>query len=202
VAESYVEEVFRLLARDKALPKNQFERRVDPLLAPFLADILTSWLGGKVVPVVAEFPLKKPDNNQSTNVDHLYAQHGGKDVPPGWVFVELKTDAASVKPNQIDTYLAAIDRGMPALLKDLDNIAAATLAKSKYAELVKRLAPFADLSGPITLVVLAPGPIPSVQQRIDGHGVVHTFSELTDLEVSRHPAEWALFKQRVLPCLT
>jgi hypothetical protein len=37
---TYLDEVFTLLASDKLLPKNQFERRVDPLLAPFMSEVL------------------------------------------------------------------------------------------------------------------------------------------------------------------
>lgn len=47
-----------------------------------------------MIHVVSEFPLKRPDNNQCTNVDHLFLLPGNAK----WLFVELKTQGAT-RPN-------------------------------------------------------------------------------------------------------
>jgi hypothetical protein len=191
--------VFELVARDKSLPKNQFERRIDPLLARFLSEILTNWFGGDVVPVVAEFPIKKATNNRSTNVDHLFAQRGSENVEPAWVFVELKTDRSSFRPQQLQTYLNAMARGMPALLDDIGLIASATQAKAKYTALVERFAPYDVVDLPIQLVMLAP--TMTGKSVLPSSVIVHSFDELSSLRLERHGAEWTLFQKLVLPAL-
>src|SRR3954464_12722485 len=69
---SFLVEYFQLLADYRVLPKYQLERRLDAVIALLLPEVLRELKGWDVESVTPEFPLKKPDNNQSTNVDHLY----------------------------------------------------------------------------------------------------------------------------------
>ena len=47
-AEAYLREVFTTLLENKALPKYQFERRIDIFLNVFLAEIVSKLLGGSM----------------------------------------------------------------------------------------------------------------------------------------------------------
>lgn len=193
----YVKTVFRLVARDKALPKYQFERRVDALLAPFMEELLTKRYGDPVTAVVAEFPLKKHHSYQSTNVDHVFVRTTPGLIDP-WIFFELKTDTRSIKDDQLARYLAAMKRGMSELVKDVDAIAARTRYKRKYAETVKRFSELTQLGDGIRLVVLSPTPIFGIAA---DHVDVWLFNDLKDEELGAYSEEWVLFKQIVLPML-
>lgn len=197
VDQSYVETVFRLLARDKALPKYQFERRVDALLAPFMEELLTKRYGDPVKAIVAEFPLKRQGDFRSTNVDHLFVRTSPGVLDP-WIFFELKTDPRSIKDAQLVAYVAAMNRGMAQLVKDLDAIAGRTQFKRKYAETVKRLSNSTALADGIRLLVLSPTPIPSVTP---DKGDVWLFGDLSDEDLETYSEEWGLFKRFLLPVL-
>jgi len=184
--------VLRSLVDFKSVPKYQFERRIDAFIAVFLPDILDALIGGTHELVTPEFPLKKAINNQSTNVDYLLLRRSPAGVR--WVFFELKTDAGSFKHEQLATYRSAVQRGTAALLRDLDQIVAATAAGWKYANLSERLRPHRGARG-IDIVYLAPQSV-----ALDGsHEHAFTFDDLAELELRRHPEAWALFKQIVLP---
>ena len=88
----YLIEIVHVIHKDRHIPKYQFERHVDSLLVPFLPEILAYGLGGVFQVVASEFPLKKLDNNQSTNADALLHQSGPEDQAGTWWLFELKTD--------------------------------------------------------------------------------------------------------------
>jgi len=191
----FLEEVFRVLIENKALPKYQFERRVDVLLSVFLPEALSRLLEGDVRIVAPEFPIKKEGNNQSTNVDYVLFKHAEKPEDERWIFLELKTDRGSVDQDQVDIYQSAIRQGMPALLRDLNAIRAATKAKDKYDALLAR---FKGLPAdrPIELIYLAPSGQMNLNLR--GVGRALTMETLANLDLERYPAEWRLFRERVL----
>ena len=138
------------MAANKALPKYQFERRIDALLAVLLPDLLGQLLSTEVTFVVPEFPLKKGTSNQSTNIDHVYFDKRGR-----WIFVEIKTDARSVSQKQIDIYVEAKSKGMEVLVDQIHKIRAATKQRSKYDTLLERLGGY-PVDAPIDLLYLAP----------------------------------------------
>jgi hypothetical protein len=70
----FLQDLMASMAINKALPKYQFERRVDAMLALFLPGIFSNLLKWKVSTVVPEFPIKSLDNNQTTNVDYLSSE--------------------------------------------------------------------------------------------------------------------------------
>jgi hypothetical protein len=191
----FLSDLFGVLARNKPLPKYQFERRVDIFLTMFLEEIFYELFGWQVELVVPEFPLKKADNNQSTNVDHLLFRHGDEER---WLFFELKTDRLSVRDNQMAIYREAMDKGMLALIEDLSPIRKATHARNreKYDLLVERLTVF-PLNRPIELVYLAPSPVAMLN---DGEHSV-TFAQLYDLELKRYPEVWELVRTVILPAI-
>lgn len=191
----FLEEVFRTLIDNKALPKYQFERRVDIFLSVFLPEALSRLLGGDVRIVAPEFPLKKADNNQSTNVDYVLFKHAERPEEERWIFLELKTDRASVDQGQVDIYHEAIRVGMSSLLRDLNAIRDATKAGAKYDALLAR---FKGLPAdrPIDLIYLAPSG--NLNLNLRGVGRALTLDTLANLELERHAAEWRLFRERVL----
>lgn len=194
---TYLEAVFTLVARDKALPKYQFERRIDAMLAPFMEELLSTWLDGPVVAVAPEFPLKRPHNFQSTNVDHVYLSRKNSEPRP-WIFFELKTDKRSVSEPQLLTYRAAMDSGMTALRTDLGKIALRSRSRLKYELLIERFTHHVGLGDGIQLVVLSPAPIPAVKEHFPADGQVRLFKDLLSVEVERYPDEWTLFKKHVI----
>lgn len=89
-------------------PKLQVERVIGPILTIFIEDLINELLNPtgeadrRVRLVGPEWPLKKTENDQSTNVDWLMLQPGTHTV----VLVELKTDAGSRNSEQLDRYRA------------------------------------------------------------------------------------------------
>jgi len=186
--ETYLEVLFRSLANDKALPKFQFERRIDAILRVFLPELLSKRFGGEVVVVVPEFPLKKADSNQSTNVDYLMFRKAPVPSEERWLFLELKTDSGSIRPEQLATYRAAMAKGMRRLVAEIQPIADASVARRKYAVLQSRLDGY-PLDRPLELIVLAP----RREDVVDTDARTHflTFQDLADLHVEHFQEEWA-----------
>lgn len=196
--ENFVYELFTGMARNKPLPKYQLERRVDAILNVFLPDLLQAVYGWKIDIVAPEFPLKKPDNNQSTNLDYLLFRHGDTHITASWLFFELKTDTASIKDSQIGSYLAAVKKGMKQLFSDVETIALSPSAdKQKYGKLLDRFAGY-PLDAPLEMIYLSPSdpkiPDPAVH--------VLLFSQLKDVQLTRHSEAWDLFRSIVLPVLS
>lgn len=95
----------RLIA-NKSYPKYQFERASEVFFAPFIEEWLGDQLSCDMSLVAMEFPLKKEQNNQSTNADYLlYSDE------PRWWLVEMKTDLNSLRSTQVCAYRAALNSG-------------------------------------------------------------------------------------------
>ena len=181
--QTFLASLFASMAANKALPKYQFERRFDAMLAVLLPDLLGQVLSTDVTFVVPEFPLKKASSNQSTNVDHVYFDRRGR-----WIFAEIKTDAGSISHEQIAAYAAAAKRGMSALLQDILTIQSATTERAKYSALLGRLDGY-PASAPIDLLYL--GPSASVLSPTSGMRVV-TYRQLAALPHRVYPDVWNL----------
>lgn len=190
---SFLLPLFQQMAADKGLPKYQFERRVDAILAVLLPDLLSQLDDGDVRYVVSEFPLKKVTGNQSTNVDHVYFDHKAE----RWLFCELKTDAASVRDDQISIYIDAVKVGMPALVDGVYAIRAATLQPGKYTALLQRVAAL-PLERPMSLTYLAPG----LGQKVLASSVrLLSYAQLAEMDHRVYPEAWDLFRSVLLPVL-
>ena len=99
MTKDFLEPLFNLLVANKEFPNYQAERRIDIFINYFVEKILSSYLEKETVFVCPEFPLKKTNTNQSTKLDYLCKTKNEI------VFVELKTDASSLKTEQADIYL-------------------------------------------------------------------------------------------------
>lgn len=193
----YLIEIVHVIHRDRHIPKYQFERHVDSLLVPFLPEILAQRLGGTFQVVASEFPLKKLDNNQSTNADALLHQRNSAEQPDTWWLFELKTDPQSVSADQLQPYARACDRCMQDLVDDLETIAHASKAKLKYPVVRDLLsAAGASFDAAVRLVYLSPRPVPQLEKIPGSIGIV--FEELLDLELESRPAAWRLVRDHLL----
>ena len=193
----YLIEIVHVIHKDRHIPKYQFERHVDSLLVPFLAEILAHRLGGAFQVVASEFPLKKRDNNQSTNADALLHQTSPGDNTGTWWLFELKTDPRSVSPAQLEPYARACQRRMQDLVDDLEKVARASNAKQKYPGVRDLLtAAGASFDAPVRLVYLSPHPVPQLEM-IPG-SIAIVFDALLDLELESRPAAWRLVRDHLL----
>jgi hypothetical protein len=193
-ALAFLTEVFDLLVANKQLPKYQFERRVDIFVNVFLEDVLGALFGGTYQLVVPEFPLKKDDDCNSTNVDYLLF-HTTPEGHEKWVFLELKTAAGSIGPKQLAVYRRSVERGMPALMRDLPLIRERTKARAAYDELALRLSAFPH-DRPIEIIYLAPVAMNEAELGPGGRSV--TFEQLRTVEIGHHPEVWRMFRDSVL----
>ena len=191
----FLRDLLASMAANKVLPKYQFERRVDAMLALFLPGIFQELYGWNAEVVVPEFPIKKANNNQTTNVDYLLFRKGEAGHPAAWIFFELKTDSGSYSGSQLAIYQRARERGMAALRDDLNRVLAATQAKAKYRELLRRIDRY-PVDTPIEIVYLLPGKPPARETE-----KVHLigFQDLEGVELSAYSDAWKLFKQEILP---
>jgi len=99
----FIANIFKLVVENKRFPSYQAERRIDIFINFFLDKILEAhYPGSKVTFIAPEFPLKKPENYQSTNVDYLCLRQEGSFRE--LIFVELKTDPESFSPKQYEIY--------------------------------------------------------------------------------------------------
>ena len=151
---TFLENLFKLLKTNKDFPNYQAERRIDIFINYFLTEMLTNYLGKKVEFVCPEFPLKKENTNQSTKLDYLCKT---KDEI---VFVELKTDASSLKTEQASIYLKS---SWTQCLLDLKSIYAAVKNKEhrkKYDVLMATIntIELSEENTPLKILYISPLP--------------------------------------------
>lgn len=137
-SEISLEGVLALLDRWRHLPAYQLERRADVLFALFLPEVLGTYFGISVNPLlIPEFPIKKEGDNQSKKVDYFAVQ---ANEPAGQAFlVELKTDMASWREEQDEYLREAVSGGLKKLVLGILDICRATDAWKKYVHLLKLL---------------------------------------------------------------
>lgn len=132
----------KLIENGRRIPKVQVERAVGPILGFFLDHAISHLLGSKVVTLAAEFPLKKPGNSQSTNIDWLmYDQHKGE-----LVLLELKTESGSFRSEQFEIYLALANEECPwaRMKKDFRAIRDVSVHRGKYEYVEKEIEKVVD----------------------------------------------------------
>jgi hypothetical protein len=176
-----IESVFDRLDQWRLLPQYQLERRSDIFFSFYLVDALNKFAGLDVrEPLVPEFPVlnrlinDKVANSTSFKIDYLApaAKPGGSPV-----FVELKTDEASLKYEQIIKTCKAMACGIDRLASDVVDLYRATDAKSrpKYGRLLLQLKevgvleiPGGDLSRAVPVLMdAAPGQVVVVKPAAD-----------------------------------
>ncbi len=205
-ADAYLAEALQRLVANKQLPKYEFERAVDAFLGVFLPDIV-SWAlgeGGSVQLVAQEFPLKKKESNQSTNVDYVLHSSAPGDRP--WVFLELKTDTSSANDAQARIYAERLDdTTMEELLTEVVAIQGVSKKSEKYAALLERFEPHRPIVGLVRVVYLTPKPQdassllpksspPELVEKFGHMLTCRSFPELLTVDLTTHPQAWALFR--------
>ncbi len=185
-ASKFLHDILDKLVEFKALPKYQFERRVDIFLVPFLPRILEKTLKveGPIELVVPEFPLKRDDDYMSRNADYLL--YDGTQGKERWILFELKTDSEYENPKQIARYREAKKSCMPKLIEDVRCIRRSKSDHDrrtcqKYDKLLELLDKYKDhYDHPIHIVYLSPKPLDDELEGPDEHSV--TFQSLLDLD--------------------
>lgn len=210
--DSYLEEALKNLVASKKLPKYQFERCVDAFLGVFLPEIVGATLGSRSVKLVAqEFPIKKAGSNQSTNVDYVL-NIGGRGPRP-WVFLELKTDPASMKDSQALIYAKRLgDATMTELLADVVQIQGVSSKVSKYQALLDLFPPMEAIRGSVQVVYLTPGETSAAEllpptasddlvSRFAANLTCISFGDLERMNLTKFPDAWSLFRTKVVPAV-
>lgn len=130
-----IERVFERLDQWRLLPQYQLERRSDIFFSFYLVEALNKLNGIEVrEPLVPEFPVlnrlinDKIANNTSFKIDYLAPAAESEGSP---VFVELKTDDASLKTAQIEKTCKAMACGIGRLASEVVGLYRATDAKSR-----------------------------------------------------------------------
>lgn len=143
--EKSIDQVFKNLDDWRHLPSYQLERRADIFFSLYLKEVLEKELDVELFEeLIPEFPLRigsyeiaNEKSNQSKKIDYLAVSKDHKRV----FLVELKTDEASIGPNEI--YLEkARTAGFAKLMQGVLAIRNASLAHGKYdclMELLERL---------------------------------------------------------------
>ncbi len=136
------------------LPSYQLERRADLFFSLYLPEVLEAKLGYPIMPqLIPEFPVRigtiypHIPIDKSYKIDYVALSQSRQDA----VFVELKTESLSRRPEQDAYLLAAQEVGMNGLLEGLLSICKATNSKRKYCCLLDLLADMDLLSTPESL---------------------------------------------------
>lgn len=133
----FVNKIVEQIKEDYMTPKYKAEVSLDTLISIFIDGVINQYLynnqqlSEKVVSISKEFPLKKMINDQSKNIDFLYAN---KNV---LYIVELKTTSKSYDKEQLKEYINVAKRvekeGNAAfLLRDYETIMNKTTQSKKY----------------------------------------------------------------------
>jgi hypothetical protein len=126
----------------------------------------------------------------TVNVDYLLSLER-TDSERAWVFLELKTDAASFKENQAALYLAARERGMGGLLEDILFVSTRPSAPEAKYERLRASLPSPDVApSPILVVYLGPTSAQGAATRwVDAAGR-HLDRYFTLTEFAGMPLDW------------
>ncbi len=128
-----IKQLFDQLDEWRCLPDYQMERRADLYFLLYLPEVLETELHVPIRPVVIpEFPIKQVDSNRSDKVDYLAATADGRKL----MFVELKTDCNSTRPEQFEYLCRGAQKTGAELLDDLRTIRKASKARFKYDALI------------------------------------------------------------------
>lgn len=189
------------------IPKVQVERVVSPILSMFVAEALTkkfennNSLRGKYELVCMEFPLKKPENSQSTNIDFLLVNTTTLSI----VFLEIKTDSRSIDRNQLEIYLKLRDEvkefGGGFLLRNLSEIAGRSARGNKYLFLQNMIAPYKRTiidSSELKIIYLVPKVLKSRLVAENNIDAVFSFADLPNNVDGELAEEWRIIKESLV----
>jgi hypothetical protein len=184
---TFLEEIFSLLKRNKLLPNYSAERRIDIFINFYLEEILNHFLGSDSIKfILPEFPLKKENNNQFTQIDYVCFDTKKRII----YFVELKTDENSVKPLQYATYNSYTNWSR--CFNEFKTIKEVPHRKKIYIEKYKKANEILETNGlcgidcPIKIVYISPikFPAPNIS--------IITFEQLMHFTPNKYQDEWKL----------
>lgn len=202
---SFVEILMDCIMEGVMIPKVQIERAVGPILSMFLEDVLTETfrddpdLSGSLAMICPEFPLKKPGNKQSTNIDWLMYNTERKQL----LFVELKTSDTSVDATQNAIYLVKQEtirnNGGSFLIEDMEQLMGSSTESGKYRYLLeKKVAPFRTEIASCSdarIVYLVPK---SIEHKVKGRADrVLSFATLSKFNPGPFAKEWSIIQSQL-----
>jgi hypothetical protein len=199
-------EVIALLQKWRAQPGYQLERRVDALLAPFLAAFLEKRFGegASVELVTSELPIPKsllakatggaPEKPRRDHVsaDFLLLRHR---PDPAWILLELKTDMGSRDDREDANYLAVAGKTMRQVLAALRSAKKGTSFVREYGKQAWAVGAHRYPKARIEICYLQPTRQgPEVVE--EGGKVIRTFTlrEFADSDVGEGDELWRLLQ--------
>ncbi len=200
----FIQALMEQIMAGAMIPKVQIEREVSPILGMFLEELLTitfkddPLLSGSFRIICPEFPLKKADNRQSTNIDWLMYNAERKQL----IFVELKTADTSVNSAQGEIYRDKQKKirscGASFLIEDLRQLRDASGEHGKYNHVLKNAVDQHEEAlaacREAFIVYLVPG---SIKERVDKCAYadhVLSFSLLPRSIFGPFAAEWEVIQ--------
>jgi hypothetical protein len=156
-------------------------------------------LSGSLKLVCPEFPLKKKDNWQSTNIDWLMYNKDRKQL----LFVELKTSDTSINDDQNSIYHikqeAILHNGGAFLIEDLEQMRDRSSEFGKYQYILEtKVLPLKDeISNchDAKIIYLVPK---SAEHKVKGHAdCVLTFAMLSKSIPGKFPGEWGIIRDHL-----
>lgn len=201
----FIETLMDYIMEATMIPKSQIERAVGPILSMFLPVVLTETfrqdqnLSGSLVMVSPEFPLKKEDNWQSTNIDWLLYNTVRRQL----LFVELKTSDTSINDNQNSIYhriqAAIVNRGAAFLIEDMEQMRDRSSEFGKYQYVLKtKVTPLKnEISAchDAKLIYLIPK---SIELKVHSHAdTVLTFGMLSASIPGNFAKEWGIIRNHL-----
>ncbi len=203
MTESFIEKLMNHIIESTMIPKVQVERVVGPLLGIFLEDVLSATFqnnpefSGKVKMISPEFPLKKIDNRQSTNIDWLMLNSESGRI----YLVELKTSDTSVNRKQSEVYHSVKTKvkaeGGGFLINDLEELRDASTESGKYQYILKnKIQPYREeisSSHSVRIIYIVPE---CALENIEGHAdVVLSFGMLSQTISGPFAREWQIIHE-------
>ena len=206
MVKTFIETLMDSIMETTMIPKAQTEWGVEPILSIFIADVLTETLredpdlSGSIYMICPEFPLRKKDNNQSTNIDWLMVNPERSQL----LFVELKTADTSDNSNQSEIYRAIQKEVMNRktgsfLIEDLKQIKDASNESGKYQFILEnKVLPYQnEIAACHEVKILYLVPV-SMKNKVQSHADrVLTFGMLAKSYPGSFAEEWSIIHSRL-----
>jgi hypothetical protein len=201
MSTAFLHELLSHLEANRGFPKYQYERRIDAFISFFLPDVLKARFGVVCTVRIPEFPVKKFDSNLCENADYLIFDEQTATL---WL-VELKTDAGSVKPSQLDYYNRALTDSWDALCAEVQQIRGRSAHGTKYDVVLNQMQKCQDIKGRRAIYLAPKVAEKSFRIALDKSAEpVRTLWEFLSLEdfadtkvETRFPEEWQALAEHI-----
>jgi len=199
----FINEMMEQILEGSKIPKVQVERAISPILGMFMPEILTKLYSKSTASqyemIMPEFPLKKDESNQSTNIDYLLINREQMKL----VLFELKTDRSSFKKDQMKIYEELKEKieiqSALFLLEDLGRIQNASEKNSKYQYVLEKCKPYRDLFSDIKtaeIIYLSPE---GTLSGLENHDIkILSFHDLPQEIQGSYSEEWRIIHDYLL----